>query len=291
MSLTQKLIILRYISTCTRGQEIIRESGVFFGPNEVKSYEKNIIASIKSSSSKIQQVPIPSNFGTFTLQKLFDQKILYTGKKGNEPILRGWNLKDFWEYTSWPRDSAGAMNSRFGLPMIEDADTLWDIVADEGETSSSDNQGTVSTDQIQLSNKKPKSKSKSNPYVVEIDNIAELQEKVISAEMDCVLFFSAPFCRTCKLLSPTYTRMARQAKDDDASLSYVKVSAYGNSGKRLGKALGLNAVPNFILFRKGERYGTPISASKLPSKKLDLAVDYLTSGKEWDTKVFEKMSS
>ena len=34
--------------------------------------------------------------------------------------IRGWTLADFWEQTSWPRDSSGTSNTRYGLPVRDD---------------------------------------------------------------------------------------------------------------------------------------------------------------------------
>jgi len=270
--------IYRYISSCNTSQKIIRESGVLFGPNEVKFYEKKI-AAIASSNSELQ-VSIPPNFGPMTLQKLFDGNIIYPStKKRSEICYRGWSLKDFWEYTTWPRDSEGSVNSRFGLPVVGDIESIFDDI-DEVE------------DVITKASIEPR-REPSNPFVMDVRGVEGLQNDVVSSKTSCILFLSASYCRTCKVLTPQYTRMARLSKEKDVikekGIIFAKAETGSKIGKALGKSLGINAVPAFVLFRDGVRYGTPLSVSKIPSKKLEMALDYLASGAEWDSKKFASM--
>ena len=59
-------------------------------------------------------------------------------------------------------------------------------------------------------------------------------------------------------------------------------------GKMISRLLGVDAVPAFVLFQNGKRYGDTLSISKLPSKKLDVALEYMKSGKKWDRNTFMK---
>jgi hypothetical protein len=44
-----------------------------------------------------------------------------------------------------------------------------------------------------------------------------------------------------------------------------------------------------VLFRGGKRYGKPLSVSRLPSKKIDLALKFLAEGMEWDNTAFREL--
>lgn len=266
----------RYVSTYSNAQSIISEAGVIWGPGKAKDY----IQEIKSSSSqnrasKCIDLQIPDNFGQSTLQMLLNKGIIFpAGRTGNEPIVRGWTLEDFFEYTYWPRDSTGSVSSRYGLPVIDDIESMSEEEAEERQLPEA----------IEVSTTNQNSK---NPFVTDIEGVQGLQTHIVSSKLDCVLFLSAPFCRTCKNLSPQYTRMARLAKEEHKdALLFAKADAMGKVGKDLGKYIGVNSVPTFLLFREGERFGSPLSISKLPSKKLDLAVEYLMSGMEWDVATF-----
>jgi len=57
-------------------------------------------------------------------------------------------------------------------------------------------------------------------------------------------------------------------------------------GKALGRQLGVAAVPSFVLFRNGIRYGV-VSTSKLPSDRLEKAISGLESGKDFDPSLEE----
>jgi hypothetical protein len=65
--------------------------------------------------------------------------------------------------------------------------------------------------------------------------------------------------------------------DNDNNINEMG-EASGRDGKMLGRALGVNSVPTFILFRKGKPFGKPISVNRLPSEKLETAINYLKEG-------------
>lgn len=85
--------------------------------------------------------------------------------------------------------------------------------------------------------------------------------------------------------------MARMAKNDQTTdILFGKAETSGEIGKQLGRELGVDAVPAFCLFRNGKLYGSPLSISKLPSPKMDRALELLESGKPWDTSVLDEDS-
>lgn len=274
----------RYVSTLNKAQSIIRDSGLVFGRNEVKEYQSNIIKSITSSKKSMLQkeVTIPQNFGPMTLQKLLDGGVIYPASKKNDEryLIRGWSLKDFWEFMSWPRDSNGSINSRYGLPVIDEFESVFYNINDSTE------------EEEPVKEEKPP-KVSTNPYVMEVVGVEGLQNDIVSQKRTGVLFLSASFCRTCKTINPSYTRMARMSQKSftpgDVPLTFAKAETGSKVGKALGRVLGVVSVPTFVLFKDGVRYGDPLSVSKIPSKKLDLAVDYLISGKEWDSEEFEDL--
>jgi len=172
---------------------------------------------------------------------------------------------------SWPRDSEGA-NIRFGLPVIDDLD-----IGEEEEDFPAPPNASVAPVP-----KPPKDEfeGEKNPYVLDIKNLEELNSHILDPKKDCILFLSAQYCRTCKYLTPQYTKLARNNKGGD--VVFAKANAVGKIGKEVSKALAVDAVPAFCLFRAGERYGTTINVSRIPSKKLDVALELLRSGDSWD---------
>jgi len=68
---------------------------------------------------------------------------------------------------------------------------------------------------------------------------------------------------------------------------FAKADATGAAGKALGKQLGIVAVPSFVLFRNGVRYGA-VSTSKIPSDRLNKAIRDLEAGEDFDTSLEEE---
>lgn len=267
-----------YVSTMSHAQRLVRDEGVLWGPNQAKAHLQTVSKEISQS----QPIVPPHDFCT-TLQTLLDKGVVWNQKRENNNVLmRGWSLKDFWELTSWPRDSAGAGDTRYGLPVLQDIDTVFQerMVAEPPSIG----QGAKFQEQERKARAQQAKADAENPYVMTIRGVDGLQRDVIAAEKDCLLFLSAPWCRTCRYLSPQYTRMARETSDE---VMFAKADASGNIGKALGKALEVDAVPAFILFRQGQIFGTPLSVSRLPSQKLQLAIDCLASGMDWDSSVLD----
>mmetsp|Transcript_25479 Transcript_25479/g.61249 ORF Transcript_25479/g.61249 Transcript_25479/m.61249 type:complete len:574 (+) Transcript_25479:88-1809(+) len=270
-----------YISTLTKSQQMIKSDGVLFGPGKANSYMK----SMESISTKKCTPLVPSiGFGPSTLQKLLENNVIFSKKSDKPSAVRGWELKDFWEETSWPRDSSGN-GVRFGLPVVEEEDLDESFRIEQLQLQK---RGTRVGSEGGMDEKEVTVQSKAdeqNPYVKQITGVEGLMENIVSKERSCVVFVAMRSCRTCKGINPIFTKMARE-RDKDI-LMFAKADATGASGKALGKQLGVVAVPSFVLFRNGARFGA-VSASKLPSDRLDKAIKDLEAGVEFDTSLEEE---
>jgi len=262
----------RYISTMSNAQKMVRDNGLIFGRSDAQGYMKQIIAN-KPAQRKIFP---PKQFGSKTLQKILDANVIYKQKNKDSSLIQGWTMGDYWELTSWPRDVAGAANVRFGFPVIDDLNSI-------AEDDDSRDDIMISAPPKSINSVPPPKpprdqfEGENNPYVMNIDGIDELSSKILKPEKLCVLFLSSSSCRTCKYLTPKYTQLSIRRND---GVVFAKANAFGKKGKELSKVLGVNAVPAFVLFRDGQVYGKTITLTKLPSKKLNLALELLTSGDE-----------
>lgn len=282
----------KYISTLTESQQIVKQNGVLFGPGKANAHMKSM-----ASLSPTQCTPIvPSiGFGSSTLQTLLENNILFSTKDTNPVSVRGWAMKNFWEETSWPRDSSGS-GVRFGLPVVEelgedDLDELFRIEQLELEK----NRRTKLSSEGGMDDKEVLVQTKvdvKNPYVMQIAGVEGLVETILSKRRSGVVFVAMRSCRTCKGINPIFTKLARERgsssnDDGESGLVFGKADATGEAGKALGKQLGIVAVPSFVLFRDGVRYGA-VSTSKLPSVRLNKAIRDLEAGEEFDTSLEEE---
>jgi hypothetical protein len=206
-------------------------------------------------------------------------------------IVRGWSLGDFWEQTSWPKDSAGTGSVRYGLPVVEDRDLDEEplLSAAPGRPQRLDK--TYEEFDPDGKVKPAPTPDQENPFVRNVAGVSGMQDEIMDASKDSILFLSARFCKTCKTISPLYTRMARMSKDADSSTLFAKAETSGPWGKELGRFLEVDAVPAFVLFRDGKRYGSPLSVSRLPSKKIERAIELLESGADWDPSILKEEQS
>jgi hypothetical protein len=272
----------KYVSTLTHAQQIIKNDGVLFGPGKANSYVKRM----ESISSDECQNLVPSpGFGPATLQVLLDNNVLFATKgTKSTTAVRGWELKDFWEETSWPRDSSGT-GVRYGLPVPEEEDLdesfrLEQLQLQRRRTRVG-SEGGMDDEEVQVQS----TADDRNPYVAQIVGVEGLAERIISKRRSCVVFVAMRSCRTCKSIGAMFTRIARER--DGGELMFAKADATGAVGKTLGKQLGIVAVPSFVLFRNGIRYGA-VSTSKLPSDRLDKAIRDLEAGRDFDTSLEEE---
>ncbi|KAL9184199.1 hypothetical protein ACHAXT_002285 [Thalassiosira profunda] len=271
----------KYISTLTQSQQIIKNDGVLFGPGKANSYMKS------TESISVQKcIPlVPSaGYGPSTLQILLENNVLFSSKSTSPTAVRGWAMKDFWEETSWPRDSSGT-GVRFGLPVEEEEDLdelfrIEQLELQKRKRSRVGGEGGMDEKEV----RKQTRVDEKNPYVAQILGVEGLAESIISRQKDSVVFVAMRSCRTCKGINPIFTKMARERGSE--GLMFAKADATGAAGKALGKQLGVVAVPSFVLFRNGVRYGA-VSTSKLPSDRLDKAIGDLEAGKEFDPSLAE----
>lgn len=270
----------RYISTLSSSQRKIRDDGLIWGRIKANNFGKSVVNRAHSLdfNQGISMVASPRHFGQRTLQPLLDAGVIYKGNTKSNVFMHGWNMQDFWELISWPRDADGG-NTRFGLPTIEDLDTADDDMEDNRMISAPPTLApgsNVPHDPIE------DIAHASNPFVLDIHDLKELNDKILEPKKDCILFLSAAYCRTCRYLAPQYTKLARTHAEAKNDVLFAKSNASSKIGKEVSRALGVDAVPAFCLFRAGKRYGSVLSVSKIPSEKLDLALDLLLSGGNWD---------
>jgi thiol-disulfide isomerase/thioredoxin len=292
----------RYISTLTRSQEIVLKEGILFAREPVLRYQKDLerVDEIfgklekqktedqtteeeeKESEERYMCLPVPMNYGAM-IQKLFDSKVIFPtdrnengSHKNKDVFVRGCSFPDYAEIEIWPADSTDGATVRYGFPAIGEL-TL--------ETKLEKMMG--SAKKKSPAKKRPREKRvQENPFVLEVESLEDVKEDIVNLEKDAVLFVSAPYCKLCRSINPLFTRMARIYKEEKQSdLLFAKASSAGKEGKQLTFTLNIDSVPTFVLFKKGQRYGEPFGVVKLPSKKLDNAIDYLLNDKDWDSSV------
>ena len=283
-----------YISTLTECQTIVAKEGIFGGPGKADTYCKRAVGG--QGMDRASAIPPPSNIGG-SVEALLEKGILFTQQqrekvcnKQSNMVLRGWSLADFWEETRWPRDSAGASTIRFGLPVLEpleESEEEEPLVPNRPSVKMYAGRSFTSlvNDEDVMDAPTP---VQNNPHVYEIAGVSGMQTEIIEPGKDCILFLSARFCKTCKSLNPKYTRMARIEKENDSPILFAKTEVGSSWGKQLGRKLEVDAVPAFVLFRNGKRFGSALSVSKLPSKKISRALDLLASGDAWDPSILKE---
>jgi hypothetical protein len=265
-----------YMSTRSGALSILNQKGIW----GIKAANEYVVKQRQMESSPYKIVP-PIGFGA-TVATLLKAGATLTLPIQDKIFLRGYDLQRYWESTTWPRDSAGGANVRYGLPVIDEVDSL-----DEGQVMIAEPPERMSpkfygdTDEGEDMEPAP---GLSNPFILKIKGVEGLQTEVISKQLDCLLFLSAPFCRTCRYLTPQYQRMARIGTEQ-STVIFAKADATGQMGKELGRLLEVVSVPTFFLFRKGKRFGEPLAVTRLPSKKLDAALNLLSTGQDWDEQV------
>jgi Thioredoxin len=287
-----------YVSTMTYCQNLVAKEGIFGGPNKADDYAKRVgQPTFVKENPECEPIFPWSNVGK-TVTNLLESGIIFparTRQKMYKSSIRGWSLSDFWEQSTWPRDSSGSAQVRFGMPVVDDPDldNLRMIAAAPYQTATRRiRSGGLSAYEsfdfsaVEEDVDAPPKPVQDIPFIQQVAGVYGIQTEIMDPKLDCILFLSAKFCKTCKLISPQYIRMARiSSEETQSNLVYAKVETSGKWGKEVGRYLGVDAVPNFILFRNGERFGTPLSVSKLPSKKIDQAIRLLESGAEWDPDV------
>jgi len=304
----------RYVSTVTRSQQLVLEEGIFFARSPVLNYQKKVEQNkkIKDSSSAgssndgyFTLVP-PRNYGK-TIQSLFDKNVIYptdrneNGSHGRKNIfVRGCSFPDYAEIEIWPRDTTDGAAVRFGFPGIQELtlearmdkvigtfDSASNQSANQSATKNGEGSVSSSSETSVQEGDDSNKKTQSNPFMLEVESLADITQEIRNTKKDAVLFVSAPYCRLCRSIGPLYNRMARISREElNSDLQFAKVTTGSSkASKQLQFTLQVESVPTFILFRKGERYGENLGVSKLPSVKLNRAIEYLKTGKDWDSEI------
>jgi len=115
----------RYISTVTSSQRKVQDDGIIWGRSKAIQFGKDVVEKVSNSRILCSSSSIapPKKFGEKTLQPLLNAGIVYKSNSKEEVFAQGWNLQDYWEQVSWPRDADGG-NTRFGFPVVADLDSL-----------------------------------------------------------------------------------------------------------------------------------------------------------------------
>ena len=257
----------------------------------------------KEEGVTIPSIPPPRNFGK-TIQSLLEKQVIYqagsneVGSQGDKStFVRGWSLSDLTELKTWPRASEGA--GRFGFPVIDlnaprirptskdrkkgiasaaavnkssnvaatkEASSTSELTTSSESMVETTVNATTSTRQIKVTNSSTKMTATSNnPYVTTINSASELNQDIVEAQRNCILFLTASYCQKCKRLTPQFQRMARKSSshspsntnsssspNDNVLFAHVDISA-GPKGKQLGKLLNVEKVPSVIVFQNGNQ--------------------------------------
>lgn len=207
-----------YVSTETQQQAIMGRNGLLMGPREAKSH----VQSVQTRSAPMLQPPPPRQLGS-TVETLLKQGVIWpdgatmliSSANARETILRGWTMGEYWESTTWPRNVD--YNVRIGLPTIaededDDDDDNYDSRDEKDAGKGRNNVPLMGNERKQAilkqyfqDQQRVSDESKTNSDVVYFAGVRGLHEFVIDKELDCVVFLSAPFCRTCRYLSPSTT--------------------------------------------------------------------------------------
>jgi thiol-disulfide isomerase/thioredoxin len=304
----------KYVSTLTHCQEVVMNEGIFGGPGKAEQYSQRMgNLDFLRTSRDCQALPPVKLLGK-TVESLMTVGVILTDVQRRKmcskttDAVRGWSLSDLWETTSWPRDSSGSGTVRYGLPVRQDpseeeGDVKNFLISespyrpDQASSIRMDEEEFVEIGDFGLTDDKDSASDKSstiqnNPYVLNILGLEGMQSEIVERKMDCIMFLSAKFCKTCRSIYPLYSRMARLSQENDTTkITFVRAEASGESGKALGRHLSVQAVPCFVLFREGRQFGVPLSVSKLPSRKIDRALALLATGSPWDGSILDEDDS
>jgi len=286
-----------YVSTVSQAQRIVEQKGLVFGRGAAQQHVDQVSKQYSTVWSSHAFEP-PRYFGA-TVQALLEAGCTTSALViAKNKLVRSWSLSEYWEGATWPRDAGS--NVRFGLPSLEaDEDRAYRLSGRDDEDDEDDDAGYQ---------KPRKIVDGENPHVMQLVGVKGVLEEIMNPQRDGLLFLSAPFCRTCRYLTPQYQRLARRETEKTAMIMtsttttttlatsettsgasnmtreifFAKADATGKVGKELGRRLNIDAVPTFILFKNGRRFGKPLTITRLPSKKLELAIEFLRQDLEWD---------
>lgn len=260
-----------YISTVSMAQTIVAKEGLLWGPGKAGDHMNKL----KKSPPKATITSIPENLES-TIDTLMKNRCSFPPKKG--PVsIPGWSLSDAMELNMWPMDKWGANMIRFGFP-VKKREMFYDDEDDNVMVAAPPSRGKVMNED----DMKEEEPIPGDP-IIQVAGMRGLEDRIIREKLDCVLFLKAPYCRTCRKLMPRYRQMAKSER-----FVFAQADATGVAGKELGRNLGVSAVPAFVFFRGGKRFGLPLGITKLPNQKLEAALELLRSGKDWDEELISK---
>jgi hypothetical protein len=198
-----------YISTMTHCQSLVAKEGILGGPRQADEYSKRVgQQSFVAGNPECQPMVPWSNLGS-TVESLLDAGILFSGKARDQlyqksKSVRGWNLGDFWEHSTWPRDSSGSAQIRFGLPVVDDPNLDDERMIAEAplRPGTGVKRASSSYEAFDFSNKDdyledaPPTPVQENPFVHQVAGVQGVRTEIIDEQSDCILFLSAKFCKT-----------------------------------------------------------------------------------------------
>ena len=281
----------KYVSTITRSQQYVLKKGLLFARDPVIRYQKEV----EKATTKYQSLPPPLDFARTTLQPLLDQNIVYpsneneNGSNGmKSSFVRGWSLSDLTELKTWPREGAG----RFGFPMMDlrvpsvssapkrsnRKPTRPARSEDKEDLEHSTGKGTeANTDKASTPTNKASSMIQTNPHVISIRSLSELNEKVIEPNRLCILFLTASYCQKCKQLSPKFNRVARLSTKSNSNVMFAHCDISGVRGKQIGSFLDVAKVPSVVVFKSDGDRTSSIVLDRTNIKNIENVVEALAT--------------
>jgi thioredoxin 1 len=92
--------------------------------------------------------------------------------------------------------------------------------------------------------------------MIDIKNPADLQEKLLSADVALIDFW-APWCGPCKQMMPSLENL----QASNPALVIGKVNC--DEAQELAQSFGVRAIPTLVLLKKGHVAGTRVGAQTL----------------------------